>query len=60
LGKKVHKTPLNRKGWIGWCMPIIPSTAGSINTRTAVQAGPGEKRDPISKITRAERARGVA
>jgi hypothetical protein len=30
-------------------MPVIPDTAGRINRRIEVQAGPGKKQDPISK-----------
>jgi hypothetical protein len=41
-------------------MPFILATVGSINSRTAVQASLGKKGDPISKITRAKRARGAA
>jgi hypothetical protein len=36
-------------------MPVILATQGSINSRIVVQTG-GKSRDPISKITRAERA----
>jgi hypothetical protein len=39
-------------------MSVIPAMQGSINRKIVVQAGLGKKRDPISKITRAERAGG--
>jgi hypothetical protein len=35
-------------------MPVIPAVWGSTN-RIDVQAGPGIKRDPISKITSVKR-----
>jgi hypothetical protein len=59
LGKKFARPCLNRKSWVWWCEPVIPATAGIRNRRIVVQTGPGKKRDPISKITRAKRAGGV-
>jgi hypothetical protein len=41
-------------------MPVIPALQGSTSNRTVVQVRPGEKRDPISKITNTKRAGGVA
>jgi hypothetical protein len=38
----------------------ILATAGSINRKIVVQAGPSKKLDSISKITRAKRVGGVA
>jgi hypothetical protein len=38
-------------------VPVIPATAGSIKRRIEVQSGPDKKQDPISRITRAKRAR---
>jgi hypothetical protein len=40
-------------------MPVIPSTAGSVNKRIAVQSGLGKKQEPIFKRTTAERVGGV-
>jgi hypothetical protein len=37
-----------------------PNYMGSTNRRTEVQAGLGIKQDPISKITEAKRAKGIA
>jgi hypothetical protein len=43
-------------------MPVIPATVGSIKRRIAVQADPGKKWDPISKMARVKKrwAGGVA
>jgi hypothetical protein len=41
---------------VWWCRPVIPATAESINRRIIVQAHPGKKRDPISKVTTAKQA----
>jgi hypothetical protein len=41
-------------------MPVISAIAGSINRKILVQASLGKKQDPISKITREKRARGIA
>jgi hypothetical protein len=41
-------------------VPAIPATQGGINKRITVQACQSIKRDPISKITSAERVGGVA
>jgi hypothetical protein len=41
-------------------MSVLPVTRGSINRKIAFQASPALKRKPISKITKAERAGGVA
>jgi hypothetical protein len=38
-------------------MPIIPTTARSINRKIIVQAGLDKKQDPMSKTARAKRAR---
>jgi hypothetical protein len=44
--KKFAKPHLNIKDWH---KPIIPTTAGNINRRIAVQSRLGKKQDPISK-----------
>jgi hypothetical protein len=41
-------------------VPAIPATWGSPNKRITVQASPGIKQDPISKITNAKTAVRVA
>jgi hypothetical protein len=38
---------------------VIPGVAGNVNRRVTVQAGPGKKQEPVSKITRAKRAGGM-
>jgi hypothetical protein len=48
------------KSWAWWHMPVISAIAGSINRKILVQASLGKKQDPISKITREKRARGIA
>jgi hypothetical protein len=42
-----------------WYTPVIPETAESTNRRIAVQASPGKKQDPISKIIRVKRVGSV-
>jgi hypothetical protein len=41
-------------------VPVTPATVGSINRKITVQVCLGKKQDPISKITRAKMAAGVA
>jgi hypothetical protein len=40
--------------------PAISVTARSINRRIVIQASLGKKQDPVSKLTRAKRARVMA
>jgi hypothetical protein len=53
LGKNVPFQ--QKKSWAQWSTPVIPAREGSINKRIVVQASLGKKRDPVFKITRAER-----
>jgi hypothetical protein len=46
------------KSGMWWHPPVILALQGSINGRITVQASPGIKWDPISKITNAKRAGG--
>jgi hypothetical protein len=39
-----------------WLVLVIPSYTGNTNRRIVVQAGPGIKQDPISKITNTKKA----
>jgi hypothetical protein len=50
---------LKRKNWAWWSIPVIPAMLRSTNRMTAVQASLNKKQDPISKIIRAKRVRGV-
>jgi hypothetical protein len=43
-----------------WHTSVILDIWESTNRKTVVQAGPGMKQDPISKITNTERTGGVA
>jgi hypothetical protein len=52
------KSHLNRKSRAWWYAPVISATVGSINKRTAVQAGGGKKQDSISKIIKAKKGWG--
>jgi hypothetical protein len=42
-----------------WQKPVISATQGSTNRSMVVQASLGIKQDPISNITKAQRAGGV-
>jgi hypothetical protein len=50
LRQKIRKNPLSteKAGHVGICQSSL-ATAGSINKRIAVQAGPDIKQDSISK-----------
>jgi hypothetical protein len=54
--QNIHEIPSQP---IVGCTPLIQATTGSINRRI-IQVDPEKKQDPISKITKAKRARGVA
>jgi hypothetical protein len=60
--KKFVRPHLNNNKKVGCGSTCLPSqlTVGNINRRIAVQAELDKKQDPISKITRAKRAGGVA
>jgi hypothetical protein len=53
---KRTQDPISTHGWTQSRIAIISIMQESINRRIAVQAGPGIKLDPISKITIAKRA----
>jgi hypothetical protein len=58
--KNSLRPDLTEKSWVWWCVSVIPASVGSIHRRTKVQARPGKKQVPISKITRVKRAGGIA
>jgi hypothetical protein len=57
----VHETPSQQKKKQGMVShACYPNNTGSRNRRIMIQVGLGKVRDPISKITRAKWAGGVA
>jgi hypothetical protein len=42
-------------GWVWWHVSVIIAAQGRMNWRIVVQASPGIKGDPISKITKGKR-----
>jgi hypothetical protein len=53
---KSSADPISTNDCMGWFISVIPATWGNTNGKTEVQAIPGIKQDPISKINNASQA----
>jgi hypothetical protein len=59
--RQSSKDPISTNAWVQGCVLVIPAIIlGITDRKITVQACPGIKQDPISKITNRRRAGGMA